>query len=382
MQRIFISIFIISFLFSCKQSTKKEFDVNGIIKNSNDKIVYLQETPLGSGERIISDSSVINKDGSFHLKAKAPEESLFNLSLKNETYPVAFIVNDVSKITVNVDVNNPGDYEVKGSPASKSLKDFSVSANNKWMGLYLLGREMDSLKKNGATDSVLLSVNGKGTALLGEMQNYVKSYIENSSSPITSVWALGTYSQVFSMNDYQTILNGIVKKFPKHKGIAAVKEMNDRQMALAKQKLQQPQETEWTGKQAPELSLPDMNGNEIKLSSFKGKYVLVDFWASWCLPCRQENPNVVQAYNKYKNKNFTILGVSLDKEKDDWLNAVQKDKLSWTQVSDLREWNSLAVSTFDFTGIPFNVLVDPDGKIIAQSLRGNELEKKLEEVLK
>jgi peroxiredoxin len=184
------------------------------------------------------------------------------------------------------------------------------------------------------------------------------------------------------MNDYQTILNEIVKKFPNHKGIAAVKEMNDRQMALAKQKFQPPQETEWTGKQAPELSLPDMNGKEIKLSSFKGKYVLVDFWASWCLPCRQENPNVVQAYNKYKNKNFTILGVSLDKEKDDWLHAIQKDKLSWTQVSDLREWNSLAVSTFAFTGIPFNVLVDPDGKIIAQSLRGNELEKKLEEVLK
>ena len=139
---------------------------------------------------------------------------------------------------------------------------------------------------------------------------------------------------------------------------------------------------QWIGKQAPELSLPDINGKAINLSSFKGKYVLVDSWASWCLPCRQENPNVVQVYNKYKNKNFTILGVSLDKEKDDWLNAIQKDKLSWTQVSDLREWNSQAVSTFDFTGIPFNVLVDPDGKIIAQSLRGNELEKKLEEVLK
>jgi peroxiredoxin len=382
MQRIFISIFIIPFLFSCKQSTKKEFEVNGAIKNSKDKIVYLQETPLGSGERIISDSSVINNDGSFHLKTKTVEESLFNLSLKNETYPIAFIVNDVSKITVNVDINNQGAYEVKGSPASKSLKDFSVAANNKWMSLYLLGREMDSLKKSGATDSVLLSVNSKGTALLGEMQNYVKGYIENSPGPITSVWALGTYSQVFSMNDYQTILNGIVKKFPNHKGIAAVKEMNDRQVALAKQKFQPPRETEWTGKQAPELSLPDMNGNEIKLSSFKGKYVLVDFWASWCLPCRQENPNVVQAYNKYKNKNFTILGVSLDKEKDDWSNAIRKDKLSWTQVSDLQEWNSLAVSTFNFTGIPFNVLVDPDGKIIAQSLRGNELEQKLEEVLK
>jgi thiol-disulfide isomerase/thioredoxin len=108
---------------------------------------------------------------------------------------------------------------------------------------------------------------------------------------------------------------------------------------------------------------------------------LVDFWASWCLPCRRENPNVVNAYNKYKGKNFTILGVSLDKEKSDWTDAIQADKLSWTQVSDLKEWNSLAVSTFDFNGIPFNILIDPQGKVIAQGLRGDELEKKLQELL-
>jgi thiol-disulfide isomerase/thioredoxin len=125
-----------------------------------------------------------------------------------------------------------------------------------------------------------------------------------------------------------------------------------------------------------------MNGNDVRLSSFKGKYVLVDFWASWCMPCRRENPSVVQAYNKYKDKNFTILGVSLDKEKGDWVQAIQKDNLSWTQVSDLQEWNSIAVSTFNFNSIPFNVLLDPEGKVIAQSLRGNELEKKLGEVLK
>jgi len=164
--------------------------------------------------------------------------------------------------------------------------------------------------------------------------------------------------------------------------VAKIKEMNDRQLALAKQKSQAVDEPQWLNKQAPELSLPDANGKTVTLSSFKGKYVLVDFWASWCLPCRKENPNVVQAYNKYKNKNFTIMGVSLDKQKEDWLGAIETDKLSWTQVSDLQEWNSAAVSIFNFSGIPFNILVDPDGKIIAQSLRGDSLEKKLEEVLK
>jgi peroxiredoxin len=271
---------------------------------------------------------------------------------------------------------------VEGSPASKSLKEFSLNASDRWTKLYLLGHEMDSLKNSGATDSVLLSINDQGTSRLNELQTYVKNFIKNSSDPITSVWALGTYSQVFSLDDYQGLLNGIVKKFPQHKGVAAIKEMNDRQLALAKQKSQQPQETQWIGKAAPELSLPDINGNQIKLSSFKGKYVLVDFWASWCLPCRRENPNVVQAYNKYKNKNFTILGVSLDKEKDDWVHAIQKDNLSWTQISDLREWNSAAVSTYNFTGIPFNVLIDPEGKIIAQSLRGDELDQKLSEILR
>lgn len=383
MRVTFFYCFLFLVLNSCQSRDKKEFKISGTLKNSNDKMVFLEETPLGTGQRIIADSSALGADGMFHLKAKPGEESLFSLFLKSQTYPFAYVVNDASDVVVNADVKNPGDYDVKGSSASSSLKEFSMAATNKWTELYRLGREMDSLKKSGASDSTLSSVNVQGEGQLKSIQDFVSGFIKSTSDPILSVWALGTYSQVFSMTDYQSLLNDMVKKFPNHKGIAAVKEMNDRQVALAKQK-SQGQETEdaqWVNRQAPELSLPDVDGKQVKLSSFKGKYVLVDFWASWCLPCRRENPNVVNAYNKFKGKNFTILGVSLDSEKDDWVDAVQSDKLEWTQVSDLKEWKSVAVSTFDFNSIPFNILVDPNGRVIAQSLRGDELDRKLQEVL-
>ncbi|HEV8508393.1 MAG TPA: TlpA disulfide reductase family protein [Chitinophagaceae bacterium] len=383
MRKFSLALAVLFFL-ACKHEASKQFEISGHLKNSNGKMVYLQETPLGSGERIIADSSIIGKDGSYSVKAKATEESLFSLFFKGDVYPFAYIINDVAKIVVNADAESQNDYEVKGSDASKSLKEFSVKVSGKWSALYALGHQIDSLMKSGAgdTSSSVRSINEEGVSQLNDLKSYVSGFIKSSKDPITSSWALSTNSQVFSMDDYQALLHGIVTKFPAHKGVAKIKEMNDRQVALSKQKSQAMEEPEWTNKQAPELSLPDINGKTITLSSFKGKYVLVDFWASWCLPCRKENPNVVQAYNKYKSKNFTVLGVSLDKQKDDWLGAIEADKLSWTQVSDLQEWNSAAVSTFNFNGIPFNVLVDPDGKIIAQSLRGDSLERKLEEVLR
>ena len=136
------------------------------------------------------------------------------------------------------------------------------------------------------------------------------------------------------------------------------------------------------GNEAPELILPMPNDKDLALSSLRGKVVLIDFWASWCAPCRKELPNVKRAYEKYKSKGFEILGVSLDKDRSAWLEAVSKEGLTWPQVSDLKFWQSEACQIYAVQSIPYTVLIDKEGKIIATDLRGADLDKKLAEVLK
>jgi len=197
-----------------------------------------------------------------------------------------------------------------------------------------------------------------------------KKFIQENPDSFISLNALESFAYSADYVDIEPLFNALS---PALKQTEAGKKLAERMPKLKAVAL---------GATAPEFAEADTSGKVIKLSSFRGKYVLIDFWASWCGPCRRENPNVVQAYNHYKNQKFTILGVSLDKPnaKEKWLAAIHKDGLTWNQVSDLKFWDSKAAALYAVRGIPQNFLLDPNGKIIAKNLRGDDLETKLAEI--
>ena len=262
-------------------------------------------------------------------------------------------------------------------------------SGDKLRSIYSMSKAIDSMRQSGVADSVINITAAENTAAVTDLKNYTHRFITESKSPALSMFVLGSYQSIasnpnfgvagFNNEEVTAIVSNVSGKFPEHKGITSIKNG-----LIAQQQQQAAKPSTWVNKAAPDFSLPDVNGQPVSLSSFKGKYVLVDFWASWCGPCRGENPNVVQAYQKFKDKNFTVLGVSLDRpgQKAEWVNAINEDKLTWTHVSDLKHWESSVVSLYGIEGIPFNVLVNPQGVVIAEGLTGQALEQKLSEVLK
>ena len=364
----------------------KKVEITGIIENAAGKTLYLNA--FVNNTPVIIDSVVVKKNGKFKLAVDVVKPDFYSIGFSKQDYALLVLdsANTSDIITFNADGSKIMEtYFISGSQDSEIVKTLVIdlSDHSKWKTEYAKGlknpkftpqqkaetkRKLDSLDKN-----FILKRN---------------QFINKNYKSLAVLTAMGYLNPQTDLALYKKIEEGLAESVPNtsyHIAIETQVKQIEMQKEMRKKEAEERDRLEKLsaiGSIAPELNFPSPNGEVITIESLRGNYVLIDFWASWCRPCRAENPNVVKLYNEYKDKGFTVFSVSLDRDKNRWLGAIKQDNLYWpNHVSDLKQWKSEAVKTYGFTGIPFTVLINQEGQIIAKNLRGAALDNKIKELL-
>jgi len=369
------------FIQACKSGRGSKFTVNGTILNiPAGSTVVLEE--LGVTDVITElDSDKLNDKGEFSVAGNAPEPGVYRLHFTGNKFILLSV--DKGVITVKGDFNSMERSQVSGSAGTASIQQFLTNIRNFQRDYATMGIVLDTLQARG-NDSILSTAKRHFKSMQDSFVIFIENYADTTAFLPNAIFAARILNPRVEKNFLVGFIQGLDRRFPNSANARDFETFYAQSLGGAKQKPAAMQGGGGAiGGIAPELKLPTVNGQVVGLSSLRGKYVLLDFWASWCGPCRAENPNVVAAYNKYKDKNFTVYSVSLDNNKDSWQKAVKDDNLVWpTQVSDLVGWGSSAAKTYNIESIPSNFLIDPSGKIIARDLRGDQLEQQLASILK
>jgi peroxiredoxin len=363
MRNILFIILAFAGLYSCAKP--EGFVIKGQIKGKESGEIKLMK--YADGKWIAEDSAKIEK-GSFVLKGKTALPELRLISMGPQTV-IAQLFAENGSITVNASMDSLAKTEVKGSKSNDEFTVLTKEIQNIAKETQGLQQRYNEAMQKGNEDG-MKKAQIDYEAMMGNQKVYAKNFIrEHPKSSVSPLVALMQFGQEISAHDIDTLIAFLDPSIHTSVYVSELKKLADK-MRITE-----------VGALAPDFTLNTPEGTPLTLSSLRGKIILLDFWASWCVPCRKENPNVVAAYAKYKDKGFDILGVSLDREKGAWVKAIADDKLTWHHVSDLKFWQNEAAVKYGVQQIPLSLLIDKDGKIIAKNLRGEELTKKLAQLM-